>query len=154
MFIHTPTPEQFKFLKERATAHATVDFVNCDPLIIELLKKFNDHEGIAPVWSCQGHLEDDGGEISFYCIFGVNESGAEWLQRYHVRLFKTMVEQGTEKFKSPHRLRLALTHRIFPDRNFNEWYPAWVMTFDFSNIKEQNPFFDLMHETFSSMKGE
>ncbi len=84
------TKEQVAALKERALQWQAAGYDRADPLIPAMMDKVLQFEGIAPVFSCEGHTRDvKGGRPMakrFYMMFAVEETAFPMMQTLYSKL--------------------------------------------------------------------
>ena len=133
---HTVDEELLTMFKERFKKWGEVDFACCDPNVLPILKKLNTVDGLATVWSCEGHPEKKApGENRFYIMFAANANGMRFLERVYSSL-----KYQLRRTRFPvNTLALAFTSRDFPDIG-DRWYNATILG---ANLKEENKGFFL-----------
>ena len=109
MSVHhlLPTPQQFKELKDRAKDYELAGFPQCDVSMIEILKFFNRHAGIATIFCCEGHVKVKqvlygskkitAVRNSCYIQFALTEDGFEFITEFTEKLFHLLSHEAIQK---------------------------------------------------------
>lgn len=89
LFVYEETSKEWQFFKERYLA--TPEYV-IDPGIRNVVKYLGNQEGIIPVWSCEGHLEE---ELSrTHVIVAVSSNGKNTLEKFYTGMVEYSLTCG------------------------------------------------------------
>ena len=141
------TDEELEVFKERSLQYEKSGFPKCDPLMIDVIKFFNQQKNITTVFSCEGHPQRYGVDRAYW-LFATNQEGVSELENF----FISFDERLTRQIKStvlPARLSLKI--KIHPTK-FTR-YPCRLMEIDVQYPNKEithRVFHQVMLESFSS----
>jgi hypothetical protein len=127
--MHIATESQLSYFKQR-WEHTLANSVEAlDPLLVPALTALSKYPGVAPVWSCQGHLEKrKGNKCSGYIMFATDNR--ELFDNLLEALFN--VSCDTDKLSNyPHLWRLSHTfrkHQGLPEED--QWWKALILSWN------------------------
>lgn len=80
------TQKQVAKLKARSVQWELNKFPTCDPMLPPIISLINQLDGVASVWSCEGHRREPGGrqhDSGFYIMFAVEQRAFPIMQRLY-----------------------------------------------------------------------
>lgn len=127
--MHMATESQISYFKQRWENTLANSVEVLDPLLVPALTELSKYPGVAPVWSCQGHLEKRrGNKCSGYIMFATDNR--ELFDNLLEELFN--VSCDTDKLSNyPHLWRLSHTfrkHHFCSEEG--QWWKAIILSWD------------------------
>lgn len=131
------TDEELEVFKERSLQYEKSGFPKCDPLMIDVIKFFNQQKNITTVFSCEGHPQRYGVDNAYW-MFATNQEGVSELEDFFM-LFDERLAKQIKTAALPARLSLKIKiHPISYTR-----YPCRIM-----DIVIQYPNKEITHRVF------
>lgn len=147
------TKEQVEKLKQRTEKWKAIDYRDCDPLMKPIINIFNDYEGLATVFCCEGHVDIISTETP-YIMFAITEDkGFVNLSHFYNELVRIFSEpsDNPQEYVSATRIRMTFTTRLWPgkDSDFGKPYPVVNLGVIFRKEEAKQHFYRKLYDYFS-----
>jgi hypothetical protein len=135
--------ESFHLHSKRFKNYVECGLPKCDENLIPILNKISKINGLAPIFSCEGHADNPAWD-SFYIMFAFDDVGMAKLGRIKSRLVQLGIEhhatEGVGKTYPVQNIGLNFTNRLhgitmkwyqvvnlnFGGRNYHQYKSLWL----------------------------
>lgn len=131
-FIYLPSnlvnhASDLKILRDRWEEWYKAGLPSCDPLLVDILPRFNSLINVVTVFGCSGHL--DKGEDRFYMMFATDSVGSGILLDFHSRVIEQI-----QDLELRCNVDLKFGHAVFPVNGNDYTYPTIVFDVHFNGV--------------------